>query len=157
MLAFYMIALAVAVVDQTLKSLVRLYLEVGQSAELWNGAVLLTHYENSGAARSSFQGYGTVFMIIGLVVIAGLLVARRRGHIEGTLLTVATAVLLGGAAGNTIDRMLFGKVTDYLVAGDGIMNAADLALSAGAGLMLLDTLWRAWRGRGQSSRHHFTG
>ncbi|MDF2714612.1 MAG: lspA [Paenibacillus sp.] len=149
---FYTVALAVAVIDQLLKIAVRVYMEVGESAALWNGRILLTFYENSGAARSSFQGYGRLFIIVGIVVIAGLLIARRKGHIKGFLLETGAALLIGGAAGNTLDRILYGKVTDFLVMGEGILNAADLALSAGSVLLLLHVIVQEWKERTVYSR-----
>jgi signal peptidase II len=154
---FYAIALVVAAIDQMLKIAVRVYMEVGESASLWNGRILLTYYENSGAARSSFQGYGRLFMVVGIVVIVGLLIARRKGHIKGFLAESGTALLVGGAAGNTLDRMLYGKVTDFLVMGEGILNAADLALTAGPALLLLHVVVQEWRERSGSYRHDISG
>lgn len=152
---FYAIALVVAAIDQALKFAVRAYMEVGQSALLWNGRLLLTYYENSGAARSSFQGYGRLFIIVGVIVIAGLWIARRKGYLKGGLLEWGAALMAGGAAGNTIDRIVYGKVTDFLVLGEGILNVADLTLTAGSALMLLHVLAQGLRERLDSSAHRF--
>lgn len=52
-----------------------------------------------------------------------------------------TALLVGGAVGNAIDRILFNKVTDFVAFqhGHGILNLADIAINVGVLLILADT------------------
>ena len=61
-----------------------------------------------------------------------------------------TALILGGAGSNTLDRIRDGKVTDYIhirigVLKKAIINLADMAIFLGSILYLLGFLWKAWK------------
>ncbi|MBT2293562.1 signal peptidase II [Paenibacillus albidus] len=138
---FYVISVLVIMADQVSKGLVRSHMLVGETFPFWNDYLTFTHYENSGAAFSSFQGYGRYFVIIAVGFVAAILYYRRKGEIKGRLMETAAAFLAGGAIGNAIDRFLFHKVTDFLVFGKsgGILNLADVAINLG--MLLLVAHW----------------
>jgi signal peptidase II len=74
-----------------------------------------------------------------VVVIAYL----RKTPVEATRVHIALGLVGGGAIGNLIDRVMYGKVTDFIVWKVGIhewpaFNIADAALCVGVGLILLD-------------------
>ena len=78
-----------------------------------------------------------------LTVTAGLLVWLRRAH--SLMLTVALGLVLGGAVGNVIDRILWGRVADFVDLHLGnwhwpVFNVADAAIVFGFGLIVLDGL-----------------
>src|SRR5690606_35425237 len=87
-----------------------------------------------------------LFTTLGLAVSVGILIWFRRRPSRGEhLLAAGLALILGGALGNVIDRVLWGHVIDfiyvhwrehYLPA----FNAADAAVRLGAGLLILDTV-----------------
>lgn len=82
-----------------------------------------------------------VLMAGGLVRWLGRLTARR------ALLSIALALVLGGALGNLIDRLVLGYVIDFVQAHYGawsfaVFNMADAAISIGVVLLLLDWGWR---------------
>lgn len=63
---------------------------------------------------------------------------------------IGTALILGGAGSNTLDRIRDGKVTDYIhirigVLKKAIINLADMAIFFGSILYLLGFLWKAWK------------
>lgn len=97
---------------------------------------------NSGAAFSSFQGAGSLIGVVGLLVVAFLL--RASARIATRLGVVCMGMVIGGALGNLIDRVvqpgagLFGgRVTDFIdLQWWPIFNLADMALSLG-GLALV--------------------
>jgi len=67
----------------------------------------------------------------------------RRTATEASRLHVALGLIGGGAIGNLVDRVVFGRVTDFIVWKKGnaewpAFNIADAALCIGVGLMLLD-------------------
>jgi signal peptidase II len=67
----------------------------------------------------------------------------RKTPVENTRLHIALGLVGGGAIGNLIDRVVFGKVTDFIVWKVGVhewpaFNIADAALCVGVGLMVLD-------------------
>ena len=115
----------------------------------------LRYAENPGVAFSMLQNIpGGRVLLTFLAVGAFLLVLYylRKTPIEATRLHVALGLVGGGAIGNLLDRVIYGKVTDFIVWKVGVhewpaFNIADATLCIGVGLMLLDMLlgWRSAR------------
>jgi signal peptidase II len=106
----------------------------------------LRYAENPGVAFSMLQDMpgGRIFLTL-LAVAAFVLVLYylRKTPAESTRLHVALGLVGGGAIGNLVDRVLFGKVTDFIVWKVGLhewpaFNVADAALCVGVGLMVID-------------------
>ncbi|MGG1553624.1 signal peptidase II [Paenibacillus ferrarius] len=137
---FYLISLIVVFIDQLTKIIVRLHVEMDETLTFWGQPI--THIENSGMAGSSFQGYARLFGIVAVVFVAIVLYYRRKGSVRGKLNDISLAFLVGGAAGNGIDRLLFGQVTDFLVSrsGKGVLNMADHAIELGILLFVLNAV-----------------
>ena len=91
---------------------------------------------------------------IGVAVIASLwVVYLLRRHPRETLFCFALSMILGGAVGNLIDRILLGAVVDFLdfhVAGYHwpVFNVADSAITCGAGLLV----WESLRPKAEAQR-----
>ncbi|WP_379150789.1 signal peptidase II [Paenibacillus sp. sgz5001063] len=138
---FYLISLLIVIADQGAKWAVRSHMQLGESIPVWSGHLQFTYYENSGAAFSSFQGFGQYFAIVAIVFVAAVFYYRHKGELRGPLLEAASGFLVGGAIGNALDRVIYHQVTDFLVFGSrgGILNLADLAINAG-GLLVVDHL-----------------
>jgi signal peptidase II len=110
----------------------------------------LTRLHNEGAAFSFLSGASGwqrwLFTALGLVVSAGILVWLRRLPPSGRhLLAAGLALVLGGALGNVIDRVLWGHVIDFIRVhyedwAFPAFNVADSAITIGAGLLILDNL-----------------
>ena len=106
------------------------------------------HVHNTGAAFSflSQAGGWQRWFFAGLaVVISGVLAMwLARLHRHETLLAVALSLILGGAIGNLIDRVIYGYVIDFI---DfyyqdwhfAAFNVADAGISIGVGLLLLES------------------
>jgi signal peptidase II len=139
---FYLIILFVVVIDQLSKLWIRMHLKVGDSIEVWRGILDFTHYENSGAAFSSFQGYGRLFIPVAILFVVIILYYRRKGVLKGFAKEMGAAFLAGGAIGNAIDRILFNQVTDFVhfQSGQGILNLADYSINIGIILFVMDML-----------------
>lgn len=135
---FYLISVLVIIADQTAKILVRAHMQLGETIHIWSPYLQFSYYENSGAAFSSFQGYGKYFAVVAALFVAAVFYYRRKGELNGFLLEAASGFLVGGAVGNAVDRVIFHQVTDFLVFGrdGGILNLADLAINAG-GLLII--------------------
>jgi signal peptidase II len=112
----------------------------------------IVHAENPGAAFSflsdSQSPWRGVFLVgVSLVVMAIMGAMLFRPSVKkSTLLEIALALVFGGAAGNLLDRVFRGTVTDFLQLFFGSyefpsFNVADSAISVGACLLLLD-LWK---------------
>ncbi|GGD96680.1 signal peptidase II [Paenibacillus nasutitermitis] len=132
---FYMTAIIVILVDQVSKMIVRIHLAIDEDYSLWG--IQLTHIENSGMAGGLFQGYARFFGIVAVLFVAGVIYYRRKEGLN-TLGEISCAFLVGGAAGNGIDRLLFGQVTDFVVSrsGNGVLNMADYAIGIGVTLLV---------------------
>ncbi|MDH3310736.1 MAG: signal peptidase II [Gammaproteobacteria bacterium] len=115
--------------------------------------LVLVH--NTGAAfgfLSSASGWQNgLFMFVALVACAFLLWMLSRLNRQEMLLAVALMLILGGALGNLLDRVIFGYVIDFIDVHYHhwhwpAFNVADSAITVGAILLILDTVWLA-RGR----------
>ena len=94
----------------------------------WIGFVRV---ENAGSALGFGQGmWGWVALaVVGLLLVP---VYLRGTHTR--LIALAAALQLGGALGNLFDRVMFGGATDFVAVGPIVLNVADVASLAGAGL-----------------------
>ena len=118
---FIAIAAAVVVVDQLTKAWIRSILAPGESTPVLGDWIRLVHAQNNGGIFGLLRGQALPFAIVSLGVIA-LIVAYHGRSGRNPFLTVALALLLGGAIGNLLDRLLFGSVVDFVDAGIGTIG-----------------------------------
>jgi signal peptidase II len=98
----------------------------------------IVHWYNSGAAFGIFQNGNLVFTILAFIVIGAILYYYRQVEAEDWTLKLAMGLQLGGAAGNLIDRLLMGKVTDFIsISVFPVFNIADASISVGVAVLLL--------------------
>ena len=137
LLVAFALALAVFLVDQGIKALVERTMRLGESVTLVPDLLYLTHIKNAGGAFGILSGQATVLLVGSAVAVAFVLWMLLAG--PPTRPTVAgCGLVLGGAAGNLLDRLASGAVTDYVhFTFWYIFNAADAAIVAGVGLLLL--------------------
>ena len=142
------VSVVVLLADQCTKLLADAMLSLHQQVPVIPYFALLKAY-NSGAAfsflsdASGWQRW--FFVVLALIVIGVLLVWLRRLPAEERRARLALALILGGAVGNLIDRLVYGYVIDFLDIYYGswhwpAFNIADAAISVGAFLLVLDTL-----------------
>jgi signal peptidase II len=139
------IAIAVVIVglDQWTKSLVRANIPLGakwlpQSLEWLSPYARIVHWYNTGAAFGIFKDGAMVFTVLAFIVIG--LILYYYPQVEGAdwSLRLAMSMQLGGAAGNLIDRLTIGHVTDFISIGNfAVFNVADASISVGAAVLLL--------------------
>ena len=131
---YWWIAAAALIADQLSKWGAR---HLTQPVTLIPGVIGLTYAENTGMAFSLFSGRAWALGVVSaLCILVGWLVLRR--YRLGPLSRVASMLMLGGAAGNMIDRFLRGYVVDMfeaLFVDFAIFNVADAALTVGTALM----------------------
>ena len=106
------LAAAVVAADQLTKSLVRHNVRIGSSDGVFPG-VQLVHVHNRGVAFGLFVNGGALLVIIGVAAVSALLIFFAT-HSRRPLVWLPTGLLLGGAAGNLIDRLHQGYVTDFI-------------------------------------------
>ena len=138
-----LIGLAVLAIDQLTKYLVVTGMQEGESIPVLGKYFMLTSHRNSGAAWGMFQGRMLFFYLVTLLVLGILVYVYVKEAKGNTLLQLALTLLLAGALGNFIDRILFQEVVDFIdvliVFYDfPIFNIADSALTIGVILMILE-------------------
>ncbi len=150
-LAFF-IVVCTLIVDQLTKFLVMKYMTIGQSISVIDHFLYLTSHRNQGAAWGILQGKMVFFYVVTLFVIAMVVLWMRKLNVrKEKLLVIALSLILGGALGNLIDRVLYQQVTDfinvYLFGYDfPIFNIADSALCIGVFLMGVDAVFDMKKG-----------
>jgi len=144
------LALAVVVLDQLTKAVVRHRFRLYESHDIIPGLVSLVHGRNRGMAFGVLSSGGLPAQAIVLAVLSAavllLVIVHWRRLGEGPrLLRVALALVAGGAIGNLIDRVRLGYVTDFVHVywrryewPD--FNVADSAITIGIVLLLVDAL-----------------
>ena len=140
---------SVIVLDQVTKFLAETLLTFHQPVPVLPSFNLLLTY-NTGAAFSFLAGASGwqrwFFLGLGSLVSIGLIVWLRRLKPTETRLATALALILGGAIGNLIDRAWLGQVIDFIQLYYQhwywpAFNLADSAITVGAALLVLDSLW----------------
>lgn len=142
LLPYFLLAILTLLLDQATKLIVKLYVHRFETIEVLP-FLNIVYAENTGSAFGLFKELGSTFFIIislvAIVLITFLLIKERDNRIS-------YALLLGGAAGNLIDRVIYGYVIDFIelhAAGFywPIFNIADSALTIGIFLLLYKTIF----------------
>lgn len=147
---YLLLSLAVLTLDLVSKWLVEVHLPLHASVAVIPRLLSLTHVQNTGVAFGLFAAHGQrggTLALTALGIGALLFVAYyfRQVPREDRVLLLALALVLGGAVGNLLDRVMSGSVTDFVdfYVGDyhwHTFNVADSAISVGIGLMILGSL-----------------
>lgn len=147
MLRWLQLSAVVIVLDQLSKWLISSWLSLYETVPVLP-SFNLTLAHNSGAAFSFLAGAGGwqrwFFTILALAVTAVLVVWMNRLKPAARLEAASLALIIGGAIGNVIDRILHGYVIDFLDVYYGsyhwpAFNIADSAICVGAILLIIDS------------------
>lgn len=147
----FLIALSVVVLDRVAKWAVASNIALHDSIQVIPDFFRITHVENRGAAFGLFADSPSewkiamlvLFSIVALIVVSALL--WRNSHAMSST-GIGLALILGGALGNLWDRLLSGRVVDFLLFYVGqyqwpAFNVADSAIVVGAGLLVFEILF----------------
>ncbi|MGF3141791.1 signal peptidase II [Facklamia sp. P13064] len=140
----FIITAIIVILDQALKIWTQNHLTLNQTLEIIPDFFQLNYIHNTGAGWGLFAGQrffliGVTFLVIFYLV---YLIWKNRYHSLWTKL--AYALLLGGAVGNLIDRLVRGYVVDMLqirLFDFPIFNLADVALTLGVILLIIMVIW----------------
>ena len=142
-------ALLLIVVDQLTKQWILQHYQLGDATPV-TGFFNIVRAHNTGAAFSFLadaNGWQRwLFTAIGVIATV-VIVWQLRVHRGQRLLSLALASILGGAIGNVVDRLQHGYVVDFLdfywrSSHFPAFNVADMGISVGAVLLILDELLR---------------
>jgi signal peptidase II len=144
------IAGAIVALDQATKALVRSRFELHESIEIIPGFFNLTRVHNYGAAfglmnAADFPFKTVILSIVAAIALLALTVYASTLPVEQVLARVGLALIVGGAAGNLIDRLSAGFVVDFVDVywrnwHFWAFNVADAAITVGVAFMVLDLL-----------------
>jgi signal peptidase II len=150
------IALAVVVLDQIVKAIVRREIALNESITVIPGFFDLTRVHNTGTAfgfmnATDFPFKTVILACVAIGALAALAMYAATLPADQWLARIGLALILGGAAGNLLDRITEGYVVDFVdLYWSGwhfwAFNVADASITIGVALMILDLL-------GAGSRH----
>jgi signal peptidase II len=154
LLPWLALAAIIVVADQFTKTLILGYYQLGDSTYV-TSFFNVVRAHNTGAAFSFLANAGgwQRWFFTGVGVAATIFIVwMLRSHGGQKLFAVALSLILGGALGNVIDRLLHGYVVDFLdfhykSTHFPAFNLADSAISVGAACLILDEILRVRRGK----------
>lgn len=150
-MGYYLIAIVLLALDQLTKYYFENQLLEGESIEVISPVLNWTLAYNYGAAFSFLANQGGwqkwFFVVLGLVVSGFIIGYLRKIPKAASLLSLGLSLVLGGAIGNVIDRIIHGRVIDFIhvhyadVWHYPIFNVADIGICIGMVLILYDMLF----------------
>src|SRR3954454_9625631 len=111
---YYLIAAIIILLDQFTKWLIVKYMNIGDSIPVIDDFLYITSHRNRGAAWGILQGQMWLFYAITVVVIIGIIYYMQKAAKGKPMLGISLALMLGGAIGNFIDRVLRKEVVDFI-------------------------------------------
>jgi signal peptidase II len=144
------VPIVIVAADQLTKAIVRSMLPLHGSVTIVPGLMDITHVRNTGAAfgilnLTEFPFKTVVIAVIAVAALIGVgLYAMSLAHHQ-LAARIGLALIIGGAAGNLIDRLVAGSVVDFVdvywrTYHFWAFNVADSAITVGVGIMILDML-----------------
>lgn len=136
-LSYLLIGVIAILLDQGSKYMIEHILSLGDTISIIPGFFQLTYVRNTGAAWSMFAGSSmTFFYIITIIALVALAFFYRACEPEDRWNRIGLVLMMAGAVGNLIDRLIFQYVRDFLsfnLLGYDfpVFNIADCALCIG--------------------------
>ncbi len=154
------LSVAILLLDQLSKYYIRHEFDLYESVALMAG-LNITYVQNPGAAFSFLSDAGGwqrwFFIVVSSAVSLVLIIWLYRIPDSKRWLAAALALILAGAAGNLVDRIMFGYVIDFIDIYYAAwhwpaFNVADAAISTGAIMLIIDMIWLDQDGTGNDPR-----
>lgn len=135
---YFIIILLIITFDYIIKLKVKSNMNIGESIKVIGDFFKITYIQNKGAAFGMLQDKQIVFLVVGFITIAFLinLFLKTNDNITKT----SISMVIGGAIGNIIDRLLYGYVVDmfdFSGVWSYIFNFADVCVVLGVGILAL--------------------
>ena len=149
------VSLIVVALDQVTKFLVLKSLSMNESVSLYPNILYLTPTQNSGTAfglMANMEAFVRIPFFMAITALAGVIVYFYQKFVpsERHITRVALGLVWGGALGNFVDRMLYGKVTDFIdMRYRGLQwyqfNLADTCITIGILYLFFEFIWASRR------------
>lgn len=129
---YILLATIMLIIDYSLKVKIKSSLELGQSVDVIKNFFKLTYIQNTGAAFGILQNQKWIFLIVGSIMIMLLMSVFIKTSDFQTKLSIS--LIISGAIGNIIDRILYGYVVDmfdFHAIWSYVFNFADICVVIG--------------------------
>lgn len=134
---FWLTIITVLLLDRGSKLWIMSHMNAGSSWDFINGILSITYIYNSGAAFGIMQGKAWLFVAVAALVTAFAFYYIYKYN-PAVKVEYALALIVGGALGNGIDRILYQAVVDFISVGwFPVFNIADIAIVCGGALLLI--------------------
>lgn len=141
----YSITAIIIIIDQLIKIVVNRKLPLEKNYDIIPNFLSIYHVDNTGAAFSILTNQVTLLIVLSLIILFILYKYIEKEKNFTKLSTISLGLIMGGIVGNLIDRLLFGKVIDYISLKFGsylfpVFNIADTAIVIGVILMIISII-----------------
>ncbi|MGN1413237.1 MAG: signal peptidase II [Anaerovoracaceae bacterium] len=138
--ARYVLIVGILLVDQLVKYVVRSHMYVGESIPVIEDVFHLTYVRNTGAAFNLFEGMSLFLQIVTFFALLFAVWFMEKHLQRHWTLLLSMILIISGGAGNLIDRVLLGYVTDLFdFRFFPVFNVADIAICVGCFILVLYT------------------
>jgi signal peptidase II len=147
----------VLILDRWTKAIVHSSFELGESVPIIDGLFDITYVRNTGIAFGILNSFGSpgqtaLLVLFSMTAAIVVILYSIRSSVRDRVLQLALSLILGGAVGNLVDRLMYGYVVDFLEFYRGpyrwpTFNVADSAITVGVILLAIEIF------RHESPRH----
>jgi signal peptidase II len=139
------------VADQISKQWVVQNINLYERISLIPSFLYITYIQNTGAGFSILEGFGVLFFTLITLIASGFIVYYYLKS-EQLAMRISLLMILAGAWGNCLDRLLYGYVRDFIgvyILGwpFPIFNGADICITCGFILLIIITFWEERKGK----------
>jgi|LGOV01.1.fsa_nt_gb signal peptidase II len=143
------IALIIVLLDQVSKYLIIANLDLYEEFTIIDNFFIFTHVKNTGISYGGFSDAPRLFFLAVYILSGGVFyyLIKDLDFDNNQLYSYSVAMMVGGAIGNLIDRVIYAEVTDFLSlivfnkAIFGVFNIADIFLVVGMIIFAIDVLF----------------
>lgn len=141
----YLLILIAFLADRLTKGWASSYLNEYGPAQI-NSLLSVRETYNRGIAFGLFQGIGPLVGWLTIAVVSGMFIYLIRSPREDKLMRAGLGLVIGGALGNLLDRIMAGQVLDFIETPlrPGVFNVADIAINLGIVMILVAVVWSSF-------------
>lgn len=135
------IVLILVTFDYIIKTKIKTIMQLGDSIDVIKNFFSITYVQNTGAAFGMFKNQKILFLIVGIVAI--LILVYSFSKTDNKIAKIAISMVISGAIGNIIDRLLYGFVVDmfdFHAIWSYVFNFADVCVVLGVALLSFSIL-----------------
>ncbi len=135
------IVLILVTFDYIIKTKIKTIMQLGDSIDVIKNFFSITYVQNTGAAFGVFKNQKILFLIVGIVAI--LILVYSFSKTDSKIAKISISMVISGAIGNIIDRLLYGFVVDmfdFHAIWSYVFNFADVCVVLGVALLSFSIL-----------------